>query len=71
MMTTDAHNYVVPPARQPASLACQACLTRAAVLKVGVVIESSGGWQAGRDAHTGIELAKEDFLRAGTTLGNW
>jgi hypothetical protein len=52
-------------------LACQACLTRAAVLKVGVVIESSGGWQAGRDAHTGIDLAKEDFLRAGTTLVNW
>jgi hypothetical protein len=41
------------------------------VLKIGAIIESSGGWHAGNDAHTGMELAKEYFETAGTPLGTW
>ena len=52
-------------------LVCTVILVEASVLKIGVVIESSGGWQVGHDALTGIELAEEDFTRAGTALGDW
>jgi hypothetical protein len=35
------------------------------------VIDSSGVWNAGNDADTGMELAKEYFETAGTPLGDW
>ena len=53
-----------------ATLALLGCV-HADVLKIGAVIESSGGWNAGNDAHTGMELAKEYFETAGTPLGTW
>ena len=46
-------------------------VARGDVLRIGTMIESSGGWQAGDDAHVGAELAQDAFRTAGTVLGDW
>merc|ERR1712216_766805 len=60
--------HLLPPSLL---LLCLAGAAHADVLKIGVLIESSGGWEAGQDVNTGAELAQEYFVTAGTELGDW